>query len=198
MPGEAPRLVGVERTFRQAGAVLEGHFLLTSGRHSSVYWEKMRVLQHPGLTARLCRPIARHFRDQAVAVVVGPTTGGVVLAFEVARQFGVRAAYAEREGEGRAIRAGQLLTPGERVLVVDDILTTGGSLGQVVEAVGRAGGEVVGVAVIVDRRPADSPPLTIGGLPVFASHRSPTASYAPEECPLCRDGVPVERLGGKR
>lgn len=188
----------VERIFRQAGAVLEGHFLLTSGRHSPVYWEKMRVLQHPHLIARLCRPIAQHFRDQGVAVVVGPTTGGVVLAFEVARQLRVRAAYAEREGEGRAIRAGQLLAPGERVLVVDDILTTGGSLAQVVDAVDRAGGQVLGLAVIVDRRPAEAPPLTIGGLPVFASHRSPVPSYPPEECPQCRAAVPLERLGGKR
>jgi orotate phosphoribosyltransferase len=189
---------GVERIFRQAGAVLEGHFLLTSGRHSSVYWEKMRVLQQPKLTARLCRPITHRFRDQGVVVVVGPTTGGVVLAFEVARQLGVRSAYAEREGEGRAIRGGQLLSPGDRVLVVDDILTTGGSLVQVVEAVERVGGRVVGVAVVVDRRPGDAPPLTIGGLPVFASHRSPVPAHPPEECPQCRAAVPLERLGGKR
>ncbi|MEE9202427.1 MAG: orotate phosphoribosyltransferase [Dehalococcoidia bacterium] len=187
----------VERIFRQAGAVLEGHFLLTSGRHSPVYWEKMRVLQQPKLTARLCQPIARRFRDQGV-VVVGPTTGGVVLAFEVARQLGVRSAYAEREGEGRTIRGGQLLSPGESVLVVDDILTTGGSLVQVVEAVERVGGRVVGVAVIVDRRPGDAPPLAIGGLPVFASYRSPAPSYSPEECPQCRAGVSLERPGGKR
>ncbi len=188
----------VERIFRQAGAVLEGHFLLTSGRHSPVYWEKMRVLQQPRLTSRLCRPIARHFRDQGVGLVVGPTMGGVVLAFEVARQLGVRAAYAEREGEERTVRGGQLLSPGERVLVVDDILTTGGSLGQVVEAVDRAGGLVVGVAVIVDRRPGDAPALAIGGLPVFASHRSPVPSYSAEECPQCRAAVPLVRLGGKR
>jgi orotate phosphoribosyltransferase len=188
----------VERIFRLAGAVLEGHFLLTSGRHSSVYWEKMRVLQQPRLTARLCRPIARCFRDQGVRLVVGPTMGGVVLAFEVARQLGVRAAYAEREGEGRAIRGGQLLSPGERVLVVDDILTTGGSLKQVVEAVDAAGGQVVGVAVIVDRRPGDAPPLAIGGLPVFAGHRSPVPSYMAEECPQCRAGIPLEKLGGRR
>ncbi|MDP6510487.1 MAG: orotate phosphoribosyltransferase [Dehalococcoidia bacterium] len=188
----------VERIFRQAGAVLEGHFLLTSGRHSPVYWEKMRVLQQPRLTTRLCRPITHHFRNQGVEVVVGPTMGGVPLAFEVARQLGVRSAYADREGDGRIIRGGQLLAPGEKVLIIDDILTTGGSLRHMVDAVDRVGAKVVGIAVIVDRRPGGDTQFTVGDTPVFASHRSPAPSYPPEECPLCKTAVPLEKLGGKR
>jgi orotate phosphoribosyltransferase len=188
----------VERIFRQGGAVLDGHFLLTSGRHSPVYWEKMRVLQQPRLTTRLCRPITHHFRSQGLEVVVGPTMGGVPLAFEVARQLGVRSAYADREGEGRVIRGGQLLAPGEKVLIIDDILTTGGSLKHMVDAVDRMGARVVGIAVIVDRRPGGDTQFTVDGKPVFATHRSPAPSYPPEECPLCKTDIPLEKLGGKR
>ncbi|MDP6100238.1 MAG: orotate phosphoribosyltransferase [Dehalococcoidia bacterium] len=188
----------VERIFRQGGAVLEGHFLLTSGRHSPVYWEKMRVLQQPRLTTRLCRPITYHFRDQGVEVVVGPTLGGVPLAFEVARQLGVRSAYADREGEERTIRGGQLLAPGEKALIIDDILTTGGSLRHMVDAVEKVGARVVGIAVIVDRRLGVDTQFTLGGTPVFATHRSPAPSYPPEKCPLCKASVPLEKLGGKK
>jgi len=109
------------QAFQEAGAVMDGHFLLTSGRHSPVYWEKFRVLQQPEHTQALCGLIAARFREQRIQLVAGPTLGGMLLAFEVARQLGVRAVYAEKEGAGRAFRRGFTVSPGDRLLIVDDI-----------------------------------------------------------------------------
>ena len=106
--------------------VLDGHFLLTSGLHSPRYLEKFRLLQYPEYTGRLCGMVAEHFRGSGVEVVAGPALGGVILAYEVARLLGVRAVYAERVGEGRGFRRGLSIESGEKTLVVDDILTTGG------------------------------------------------------------------------
>src|SRR5438128_11735135 len=143
----------VDRVFREAGARREGHFILASGRHASLYLEKFQVLQHPSETERLCSAIAMRAGALGVETVAGPTTGGIILAHEVARQLGARAIYAERrEGaSGREFRRGFALAPGERVLVVDDIMTTGGSLQETIDAVRAAGGTVAGAAVLVDR-----------------------------------------------
>src|SRR5256886_11901187 len=143
----------VERVFRESGALREGHFILASGRHASLYLEKFQVLQHPSETERLSSAIAMWAGSLGVETVAGPTTGGIILAHEVARQLGARAIYAERrEGaSGREFRRGFALAPGERVLVVDDIMTTGGSLQETIDAVRAAGGTVAGAAVLVDR-----------------------------------------------
>ena len=177
----------VERVFREAGALREGHFILASGRHSPLYLEKFQVLQHPAETERLCGAIAAWGRSLGVATVAGPTTGGIILAHEVARQLGARAIYAERrEGApGREFRRGFALAPGERVLVVDDIMTTGGSVHETIDAVRAAGGSVAGAAVLVDRS---------GGaarldVPLHALWRLEIPSYAASECPLCAKGV---------
>ncbi|MCX8125896.1 MAG: orotate phosphoribosyltransferase [Dehalococcoidia bacterium] len=178
--------------FRESGAILEGHFLLTSGMHSPVYWEKFKVLQYPHYTQRLCGLIAGNFKNAGVRVVAGPTTGGVILAFETARQLGVRGIFAEKTDGGRAFRRGFSISPGEKVLIVDDILTTGGSVREVIEAVKKLGGDIVGVGVLVDRS-------DVGidfGIPLFACLRSPTVAYPPEKCPLCAEGRPLVRLGG--
>ena len=125
----------IEAILKKSGAVLEGHFLLTSGRHSPVYWEKFRIFERPEITRKLSAIIAGHFTGEGVEVVAGPTTGGIILAHEVARQLGVGAIFAEKEGEGRTFRRGLQISPGQRVLVVDDVLTTGKSVGKVIEAV---------------------------------------------------------------
>jgi orotate phosphoribosyltransferase len=173
--------------FRQTGAILEGHFLLTSGRHSGTYLEKFRVLQYPEQTQRLCRLIAEHFRDGGVELVAGPTTGGIILSFEVARQLGVRGIFAEKAGGGRRFLRGFRVEPGERTLVVDDILTTGGSIRDVLDAVRQAGGEPVGVAVLADRTAG----ATDFGVPFFACTALKIESYDPSDCPLCRGGIPL-------
>ena len=182
----------VMKVFRAAGAMKEGHFLLTSGLHSRIYWEKFRVLQCPSVTEKLCGMISKHFVDQRVDTVAGPTTGGIIIAFEVARQLGIRSMYAERAGDVRVFRRDFDISPGERVLVVDDILTTGSSIRQTISAVEVLGGLVIGVAVLVDR--SDSG--VAFGLPLFSCLRAPTATYAPDECPLCDARVPLVRPGG--
>ena len=183
----------VEDIFRKSGAVLEGHFLLTSGLHSPIYWEKFQVLQFPNYTQELCRMIADHFRKQNIQVVAGPTTGGIILAFEVAKQLGVRGIFAEKEDTGgRAFRRGFKIDPGERVLIVDDILTTGSSIREIVTAVNKLEGKLVGIGVLVDRseRPIDF------GVPLFSCLRSITVTYKPESCPLCAAKVPLVKPGG--
>jgi len=180
-----------EDIFQKAGALLQGHFLLTSGLHSPAYWEKFRILQFPSYTEQLCRMIADHFRRQNVQVVAGPTTGGIILAFEVARHLGVRGIFAEKEGEERSFRRGFNIDPGERVLIVDDILTTGSSIQEVIAAVNKLDGNIVGIGVLVDR----SGQALDFGYPLFSCHRAATVTYRPEECPLCAAGVPLVKPG---
>ena len=183
----------VERVFRDSGALREGHFVLASGRHTSLYLEKFQVLQHPSETERLCSAIAMWAGSLGVETVAGPTTGGIILAHEVARQLGARAIYAERrEGaSGREFRRGFALAPGERVLVVDDIMTTGGSLQETIDAVRAAGGTVAGAAVLVDR----SGGATRLDVPVEALWRLDIPSYSATECPLCAKGIPAVHPG---
>ena len=143
----------IENALRESGALLEGHFVLASGRHSAQYIEKFRLLEQPRLTSRLCAEIARRFENDGIECVIGPVTGGIILAFEVARILGVRAVYAERapDGVGFALRRGFELKPNEKCLIVEDIVTTGGSAQKVVELTRANGGHVVGVALLVDR-----------------------------------------------
>jgi orotate phosphoribosyltransferase len=179
--------------FKKAGALLEGHFLLTSGLHSGVYWEKFRVLQFPEYTTMLCSMIAQHFKDEKIQVVAGPTTGGVILAFETARQMGVRSIFAEKDsGGGRSFHRGFSIEPGERVLIVDDILTTGGSVIEVIDAVNKLKGDIRGIGILVDRsdRKIDL------GSPLFSCLKSETQTYKPEQCPFCAQKLPLVRLGG--
>ncbi len=177
--------------FKLAGAVKEGHFLLASGLHSPVYWEKFRILQHPYYTERLCRLVAQHFKKQKIDVVAGPTTGGIILAYETARQLGVRSIFAEKEGEVRLFRRDFEIVPGEHILVVDDILTTGSSLRETISAVDAQGGVVVGIGVLVDRSEKN---LTFK-LPFFSCLRAPTTTYPSEECPLCAAHIPLVKPG---
>lgn len=181
-----------ESLFRRTGAVLDGHFLLTSGMHSPVYWEKFRILEQPEYTQKLCAMIAARFKDEGVEVVAGPTTGGIILAFEVAKQLGVRCIFAEKEESAkRAFRRGFVLNPGERVLVVDDVLTTGKSVKEVLEAVVKKNACIVGIGAMVDRSEHD---LKLG-YPLFSCLRSVTPAYKPEDCPLCKAGAPLEKPG---
>lgn len=182
----------VERIFEKSGAVLKGHFLLASGLHSPVYWEKFQVLQFPKYTEQLCRIIADHFRGQDIQVVAGPTTGGIILAYEVARQLGVRGIFAEKvESGGREFRRGFRIDPGERVLIVDDVFTQGGSIREVIDAVEKLEGNIVGIGVLVDR----SPQKVEFGIPFFSCLRTEAITYKPEECPLCAEGIPLVKPG---
>jgi orotate phosphoribosyltransferase len=198
-----------EELFRRSGALREGHFLLKSGRHGDAYVEKFAVLADPAATSELCGFWAMtHRRDDGTAsvdVVAGPTTGGVILAFETARQLGVRSIFAEevRDEDGtahREFRRGFTIARGERVLLVDDILTTGGSLLAMIPAVEVMGGEIVECAVLVDRS-GGRPTLTSPSTGRVYSLRSlwqldlPTYEPGPDTCPECAAGAPLHAPG---
>ena len=185
---------GVLEHLQAAGAIKEGHFLLASGRHSDRYIEKFDLLRRPRETVAVCALIADRFRDAEINVVVGPTTGGVILAFEVARQLGVMAAYAERAtegGSGREIRRGTTFAPGDRVLVVDDILTTGGSVRETLAALAAHPVEVGAVAVLVDRSFGEAE----FGVPLTALATVEISTWTPEACPLCAQGERLVKPG---
>jgi orotate phosphoribosyltransferase len=182
-PEEATALL--ERT----GAMLSGHFRLSSGRHSDRYVEKARILQRPDEAMRLAREIASWYPE--VDVVVAPAVGAVPLGFAVALAAGARSVYAEREGGTMTLRRGFEILPGERVLVVEDVVTTGRSAAEVLELVLRAGSTSLGVAALVDRSGAPPP------FPVRAVLRLAAVSWDPESCPLCREGVPLEAPGSR-
>lgn len=168
--------------FRETGALLEGHFLYTSGRHGAQFLQASRVLQHPGHATRLCSSLAGQFADDAIDLVVGPAVGGIILAYETARHLECRAGFTEKGGpEGMALKRGLALRSGTRVLVVEDIITTGGSVKKTVEHLRRRGAEVVGVSALIDRS---------GGEATFDCRYAPLArltmeSWEPEDCPLC-------------
>lgn len=177
-----------ERLLREAGAFLEGHFQLSSGRHSAAYVEKFRLLERPPQTDALCRMIADWARELSPTVVAGPTTGGLIVSYEVARHLGLRSIFAEKaEGGGRSFQRGFTIAPGERVLIVDDVLTTGGSVRDVLEAVRSMGGEPLAVAVLIDR----SGGRTDFGVPSFSCLALDLPSYEPGDCPLCAQNVPL-------
>jgi orotate phosphoribosyltransferase len=181
-------------TLRTSGALKEGHFVLSSGRHSDQYIEKFNLLRQPRAASDVCRLFADRYRDQDIDVVVGPTTGGVILAFEVARQLGIAAAYAERASNGgseREFRRGTTFQPGARVLVVDDILTTGGSLRETLGALASQPVEVAGVAVLVDRSGGEAEV----GVPYAALATMEIATWDVADCPLCRRGEPIVKPG---
>jgi len=198
-----------EELFRSSGALTDGHFLLKSGRHSERYLEKFLVLQDPAATSELCGFWAAEWRDADghphVDVVAGPTTGGIILAFETGRQLGVRAIFAEEvtaeDGtHHREFRRGFRIEPGERVLLVDDILTTGGSLLAMLPAVEALGGEVVACRVMADRSGGTSiltSPLTGRVYPLSALWTLEVATYepGPATCPRCADGTPIHAPG---
>lgn len=185
------------QVFRDAGAYLDGHFLLTSGRHSNAYVEKFQVLQHPQHCAQLCAAMADAFRDQKVDVVVGPAVGGILLAYEVARSLGVRGIFLEREEGKLTLRRGFEIGPQERVLIVEDVVTTGSSVFEVLEALKqeREEGRIVGVAYLVDRSGGKVDFGTPKQVPIL---RLDLPTWDPAECPLCKQGVPLTKRGSRK
>jgi orotate phosphoribosyltransferase len=179
--------------FRRAGALLEGHFRLTSGLHSPGYLQCALVLQHPREAAALGAAIAERLRGLEVQTVLSPALGGIVIGQEVGRALGVRAIFAERQDGRLALRRGFALTAGERVLVVEDVVTTGGSTRETIDVARGAGAVVVGAAAIIDRS---------GGqqkieVPFHVLAEVSLPTYDPESCPLCLAGLPVVKPGSR-
>lgn len=183
----------VKDLLTKTNAIMHGHFLLTSGLHSPHYVEKFNVLQHPQYTEILCKAMAEKFKDKNIDTVVGPVTGGILLAHETGKALGTRAIFTERENGKMTFRRGFSLEKGERVLVVEDIVTTGGSIKEVIDVVREFGGIPVAVAMLVDR---SNGKVNFDGVPCTALLHMDVEAYAPEECPLCKEGTPLTKRGG--
>jgi orotate phosphoribosyltransferase len=179
--------------FRKSGALLDGHFRLTSGLHSSGYLQCALVLQHPRHAESLGSAIAALVRDLRPTVVLSPALGGIVIGHEVGRALGVRAVFAERQDGALQLRRGFIIAENDRVLVVEDVLTTGGSTKETIQIARAAGGQVVGAAAIVDRSPT---PLRFD-VPLSALLRMQLPTYEPDQCPLCAQGLPVVKPGSR-
>ena len=182
----------VKDLFLKTEAIMHGHFLLTSGLHSPLYVEKFNVLQHPRYTEQLCQAIAENFVSDKIDTVVGPVTGGILLAHEVGKALGTRAIFTERENGRMTFRCGFSLAKGERVLIVEDIVTTGGSVKEVIEVVRANGGIPVGVGMLVDRSGGK---VDFGTVPYKALLHLTVETYSPESCPLCKKGIPMTKRG---
>lgn len=183
----------VLQRFRDAEALLEGHFELTSGLHSPGYLQCALVLQHPDQAEALGAAIAEQVRELAPAVVLSPALGGVVIGQEVARALGVRAIFAERKEGALVLRRGFTLAPGERVLVVEDVVTTGGSTRETIEVARAAGADVVGTAAIIDRSGA----AARFDVPFRALATVAYPALEPSRCPQCAAGEPAVKPGSR-
>jgi orotate phosphoribosyltransferase len=182
----------IESLFEEHGVILKGHFLLASGLHSDLYFEKFRILENPGLTETIVATSIDEIKTLEPELVVGPTTGGVVVAYAVAKALGTKAFYAERgEGKTRVLRRGFSFEPGTRVLVVDDVMTTGGSVMETIKAVEALAGKVVGVFVLVKRSKGIDLPV-----PLLSAYSTEVQANHPQECPMCKSGIPLTEPGG--
>jgi orotate phosphoribosyltransferase len=187
--------------FEKTGALLHGHFLLSSGLHSRQYFQCAKVLQYPPFAEQLCSEIAAHFAKSNIAAVAAPALGGIIVAHETARHLSepdplrgnTRAIFTEREGGSMALRRGFEIQKGERVLVVEDVITTGGSLAEVIALVKALGGEIAGAACIVDR----SGGRADLGVEVFSLIQLNIETMPPERCALCRQGAPLVKPGSR-
>jgi orotate phosphoribosyltransferase len=180
--------------FKESQALLTGHFLLTSGRHSDVYYEKFTLLKNPAICTRICEAMADAFRSKKAQTVVGPTTGGIIIAYDVARYLGIESIYAEQGDKGRIFKRGFSLDAGQKVIIVDDVLTTGKSVEEVIQLVKSYKAEIVGIGLLLDRS---------GGsvhfdYPVHALASVNAQSWDPSECPLCQQGMPLTQRGSRK
>jgi len=178
----------------RCGALMRGHFKLTSGLHSDEYCQCARVLEHPEIAGEMGKMLAGFYADAKVDTVVSPAIGGIVIGHEVAKSLGVRSLFAERVDGAMALRRGFKLDPGERVLIIEDVVTTGGSVKEVAELVKAAGAELVGFGFIMDR---SREPLNLPAPARALLEGREMVTYQPDTCPLCEAGVPIDKPGSR-
>ena len=179
--------------YKKTGALLTGHFLLSSGLHSEQYLQSALVLQQPDIATTLCLALAEHFKNSSIEVVIAPALGGVFVSHETARALGVRALFAERVNGELSLRRGFAIKPGERVLVVEDVITTGKSTKETIEVVRKAGGVVIAAGSLVDRSGGKADI----GVPYKSLVTLDVPTYTPEACPLCKAGSTPVKPGSR-
>lgn len=178
----------------RTGAILDGHFVLSSGKHAARYIQCARLLQHPDLAGRVCQLLGERARSFGpIDAVVGPALGGIIVAYELARALGARGLFTERQDGRMTLRRGFEIEAGERVLVAEDVVTTGRSCLEVADALRRDEARVLGIACIVDRRLKGAHL----GLPLVSAIRLKFEAFAPEDCPLCQKGIAAVRPGSR-
>jgi len=180
--------------FRKTEALLEGHFLLTSGRHSNVYFQCAKVLQYPEYNEMLSAKIAAYFKQFEIDTVIAPAIGGIVVGQEVARQLNKKFIFAEREDKSLTLRRGFSIKENEKILVCEDVVTTGSSVFEVIDIVKNAGAIVSGVGFIVDR----SNGKVNFGFPQMSAMKIDAVSFTPDECELCKRNLPLVKPGSKK
>lgn len=179
------------KSFPTTGALLDGHFLLTSGRHSDKYFEKFALLSEPDVVKKMCASMADYFKNENVDIVVGAATGGIILAYEVGKNLDTRGIFSERVEEQMTLRRGFSLEKGQRVLLVDDVVTTGGSIFELIELVKSMGAVIVGIAVMFDRTGGEID----FGFPTCSLYSEVIESWEPIDCPQCKQGTPLTQRG---
>lgn len=182
--------------FKKLGAIQSGHFLLTSGNHSDTYLQCARIFENPKITQRLCRILISPWQGKQVDVVAGPAVGGIIIAYELARLVGARAIYLERVEGKLALRREFTIKPKEKTLVVEDVITTGGSAQEVVDIVRNQGGKLIGVVSLVDRSGGQNW-SKIFGVKFNSLLKLTLPLYAPDQCPLCQAGLPLVKPGSR-
>lgn len=180
--------------FKSSEALLHGHFLLTSGRHSNVYFQCAKVLQYPEYTEKLCSIIVGNFNSKEIDTVISPAIGGLVVGQEVARQLNKKFIFAERENTKLTLRRGFKINQGEKILVCEDVVTTGGSVFEVIDIVKSYKAEVVGVGLIVDRSNGE----VDFGYSQISTVKLDVKSYSADECPLCKKGLEIVKPGSRK
>lgn len=188
----------LQSALMQRGALLEGHFRLSSGRHSDRFVQKFRILEDPALLEPVSQMIAARFRDENPTVVVGAAVGGILLAYEVARQLGTKAIFVEKENGVPVLRRGFALSSADRALVVEDVVTTGLSVREVLGVARHSGAQVIGVGIVVARSEQSYDNAQDDKIPVYALLNLPMISYDAAECPQCRAGETVTDPGSRR
>jgi orotate phosphoribosyltransferase len=182
------------QTMQRIEAIKEGHFLLSSGKHSGNYVQCARLFEFPDLAEQACEELAERLKDLKISVVAGPALGGVVVAYEMARQLGVRAVFSERQEGSMSFRRGFELTSQDKVLIVEDVVTTGGSAGELIALVKNQGAEAVAVATIIDRSPQGTRPFQ---LPFFSLLQLDFPAWEAGNCPLCQNSSVAIKPGSR-
>ncbi|MFH1231796.1 MAG: orotate phosphoribosyltransferase [Planctomycetota bacterium] len=184
-----------KRIFEKVQAIQKGHFVLTSGNHSDTYVQCARILERPDITSKLCKELIKPWQDKNIDIVIGPALGGIILSYELSRLLKSKAMYVERVEGNLTLRRGFAIDADAQVIVAEDVITTGGSVKEVIDVIEKHNGKVIGIISLVDRRPEKTEGLF--GVEFNSIIKVTPPIYQPDKCPLCQKGIPTEKPGSR-